>query len=332
MARAAAMREEPVTVTCATVDEARRHCAAVYFPHRLDVLDDARPFDMRLRAVTFGPVTVGVLSYSDPVYIETGDMETAYEVNVPLSGEVECWSDPDRVVASVRRAVIFRPEGRTSMRGFGEGRPLLGVKLNRVALEGQLAELTGIPVRAPLDVASQLDLTKGRGRGWWAVARSVVELFRSSGDGPALLDNSLVMRPLMQSLLAGLLVAADHPFLQQVLQPAEPSVPAVVRRAQDFVADHAAEALSVTDIARATGMSVRGLQATFRHHLQTTPMEYVRDVRLRKAHVDLVLADPGRTTVAEVAYRWGFAHPGRFAARHRAVYGTSPSAALGSDH
>lgn len=43
-------------------------------------------------------------------------------------------------------------------------------------------------------------------------------------------------------------------------------------------------------------------------------------------HEDLTGGDPARRhTVAEVAYRWGFAHLGRFAHDYRARYGESPS-------
>ncbi|MCR3721913.1 MULTISPECIES: AraC family transcriptional regulator [Prauserella salsuginis group] len=323
-------RLEPVAVRCTATDDAQRLGASVYFPHRLEVLGDSRPFDMRLKAVSYGPVTVGMLSYSDPVHIETDDMETAYEVNIPLAGSVECWSGSDQVVASPQRAVLFRPYGVTSMRGFGQEKPLLGVKVDRSALEAQLSDLVGSKVSGPISLSSALDLTAGRGREWWAVARSVTDLFSAVDDGAALLNNALVMRPLMQSLLTGLLFAAEHPHLAHVLEPPSAAVPAVVRCAQDFIEDHADEALTVSDIASQVGMSIRGLQVSFQRHLQTTPMEYLRDVRLRHAHAELITADPDRTTIAEIAYRWGFGHLGRFAAHHRATYGTTPSEALGS--
>jgi AraC-like DNA-binding protein len=41
-------------------------------------------------------------------------------------------------------------------------------------------------------------------------------------------------------------------------------------------------------------------------------------------------ADPGRTTVTDVAHRWGFDHLGRFAASYRARYHTTPSQTLHS--
>ncbi|MFY0407402.1 helix-turn-helix domain-containing protein [Solicola sp. PLA-1-18] len=52
-------------------------------------------------------------------------------------------------------------------------------------------------------------------------------------------------------------------------------------------------------------------------------------MRLERAHEELQRADPTRgDTVAAVAARWGFANPGRFAARYRSTFGVLPSHTL----
>jgi transcriptional regulator GlxA family with amidase domain len=61
----------------------------------------------------------------------------------------------------------------------------------------------------------------------------------------------------------------------------------------------------------------------------TSPMEYLRRVRLEHAHQDLAQASPGDgTTVTSVGYRWGFSSPSRLAQHYRAAYGTTPSDTL----
>jgi transcriptional regulator GlxA family with amidase domain len=66
----------------------------------------------------------------------------------------------------------------------------------------------------------------------------------------------------------------------------------------------------------------------FRRHLDCTPMQYVRTVRLNHAHRDLQAGNRMTVTVAGIARRWGFAHTGRFAASYRSAYGQSPHATL----
>ena len=65
----------------------------------------------------------------------------------------------------------------------------------------------------------------------------------------------------------------------------------------------------------------------FRRHLGTTPMTYLRRVRLGCAHQELHDGGDG-LTVTEIAYRWGFSNPSRFAQYYRAEYGTGPSDTL----
>ena len=56
-------------------------------------------------------------------------------------------------------------------------------------------------------------------------------------------------------------------------------------------------------------------------------MAYLRQVRLGRAHHDLLHAEAA-TTVTAVAHRWGFTSSSRFATQHQQVYGTTPSHTL----
>jgi transcriptional regulator GlxA family with amidase domain len=86
--------------------------------------------------------------------------------------------------------------------------------------------------------------------------------------------------------------------------------------------------LTVSSIAMRSYGSVRALQQAFRRELETTPMGYLREVRLRRAHRALVESDPSVATVASIAHNWGFTNLGRFADTHAARYGESPVVTL----
>ncbi|MFE1083470.1 helix-turn-helix transcriptional regulator [Brevibacterium sediminis] len=102
-----------------------------------------------------------------------------------------------------------------------------------------------------------------------------------------------------------------------------------VRRAASYIETHAASPLQLNDIADAAGTGVRALQYGFHRHLNTSPMGYLRQIRLERARQDLRRADPENgETVTAVAHRWGFANVGRFAAAYRKTYGVNPSHTL----
>jgi transcriptional regulator GlxA family with amidase domain len=104
--------------------------------------------------------------------------------------------------------------------------------------------------------------------------------------------------------------------------------PPLLRRAVAFINDNAQTDIGLRDIAAAVGVTPRSVQYTFRRHLGTTPLEYLRRVRLDRAHRDLQLADPSVDTVTAIAGRWGFSHAGRFSIAYKQVFGTKPSRTL----
>ena len=105
--------------------------------------------------------------------------------------------------------------------------------------------------------------------------------------------------------------------------------PATAGRAAAFIDAHADQPVTVADVAAATGLSVRALQYAFRRRYDTTPMGYLRRVRLERAHQQLQAADPAAgVTVGQIARRWGWANQAKFAAAYRTQYGMPPSRTL----
>lgn len=106
--------------------------------------------------------------------------------------------------------------------------------------------------------------------------------------------------------------------------------PALLRRATTYLEEHAAEDVGIGDVASAVYVTPRALQYMFRRHLDSTPMAFLRRVRLDHVHRDLMAGDQNTTTVTAAAARWGFAHTGRFAVLYRETFGQSPHVTLRS--
>nr|WP_090279061.1 helix-turn-helix transcriptional regulator [Mycolicibacterium komanii]CRL74811.1 transcriptional regulator containing an amidase domain and an AraC-type DNA-binding HTH domain protein [Mycolicibacterium komanii] len=103
---------------------------------------------------------------------------------------------------------------------------------------------------------------------------------------------------------------------------------ALLRRAITFINENAHREITLRDIATAVNVTPRSVQYAFRRHLGTTPLEYLRRVRLDRAHRELQIADPRSDTVMAIAGRWGFTHAGRFSGVYKRAYGTPPSETL----
>jgi AraC-like DNA-binding protein len=106
---------------------------------------------------------------------------------------------------------------------------------------------------------------------------------------------------------------------------------ATLRRAIAFIDEHAAQDISLADVAAAAHVTIRAVQIAFRRHYDTTPTGYLRRIRLERARQELLAADPARESVTAVAYRWGFVSPGQFSAAYRQAYGVTPDQTLRQD-
>ncbi|MGW5651295.1 helix-turn-helix transcriptional regulator [Streptomyces humi] len=147
---------------------------------------------------------------------------------------------------------------------------------------------------------------------------------------PAVADQPLVAATAAQHLAASVLAAFPNTALTEpTAADRRDAHPAALRRALAHIDDHADQPVTVAEIAAAAHVTVRALQYAFRRHLDTTPLAHLRRVRLSHVHQALLAADPGQgATVTEIAARWGFHHPGRFAALYRSCYGHSPHRTL----
>lgn len=101
-----------------------------------------------------------------------------------------------------------------------------------------------------------------------------------------------------------------------------------LRAAQEYIVAHAAEPLSIIEIATAVGVGTRTLQASFQRHLGVSPLVFLRHTRLHRVRAQLLTHTPSTTSVAEQALAHGFRHLGRFSAYYAEQFGEAPSETL----
>lgn len=93
----------------------------------------------------------------------------------------------------------------------------------------------------------------------------------------------------------------------------------------DWIMSNLGESITLTKLERISGLSARSLQLMFSRHLNTTPMTWVREQRIQKAH-QLLMQQPS-LLVSEVAHLCGYPSAEMFAARYRQRFAQTPSQA-----
>ena len=73
------------------------------------------------------------------------------------------------------------------------------------------------------------------------------------------------------------------------------TITSLLRRAIEFIEANAAEGIGLGDIAETVCLTPRAVQYMFRRHLDTTPLQHLRRIRLHDAHHELLAADRSTT-------------------------------------
>ncbi|WP_432561556.1 helix-turn-helix transcriptional regulator [Kineococcus sp. SYSU DK003] len=240
------------------------------------------------------------------------------------AGSVQVSSRDAETVAATGNAAVY-PIGvpvEFAMRGFD----VTTVRLPAGRVDRVAEDTTGVPA-AQLRFHGITPVSASMDRYW----RSLVGLVSGALTDPdSPLDSPLLAEEMARTVAtAALHVFPNTTMTRQHVPGPGATTPATVRRAVAHIEANAHLPLPLHEIAAAAGTSVRALQHGFRRHLDTTPLEHLRRVRLEHAHRELQRADPTRgDTVADIATRWGFANAGRFATLHRATYGVRPGDTL----
>jgi AraC-like DNA-binding protein len=314
-----------IALRTADVDEARAFCRKLFYgPLQVTPVGDRTDFAFSGDVVMLGPITVGEISYGSDIHLNIGDLETSYHVLAPLTGTLRSRHRGTVVMADPTRAAVYRPVGDIDLDWPGNCR-LLSVKIERAALEREVDAALDQQVVSPLPLGASFDLIDGPGRTWTALVRL---LHRELRDEDGLASQPRMAARWRDMVVSGLALTVEHPYGEEPAGLQGPRRPRTVKRTLDAMHAEPWRLFTAADLAEIAGVGVRVLQESFRQHVGTSPMAYLRRLRLDGVHAELSRADPWQVSVGEVAYRWGFTHLGRFAGAYRARYGEAPSQTL----
>ncbi|WP_079175433.1 AraC family transcriptional regulator [Streptomyces malaysiense] len=289
--------------------------------HRLAVTG-AHQIQGRFRCFHDGRIALYELGYGADVRVHTGELPTFYNIQLPVAGDGTVMVNDAPLKSTL---CIAGPGDRLSMNWNSEAVNNILIFPFQEMEKAVVRRLGDLP-SGGLRFNNVLDERNPVMRSWIKLARSFSLFSRS----PLSHSSHLGMRHFENALVDSILDVQPHSWSSAIADRGPAILPNSLRRATNFCAEHANEPISVSDIAQAARVSVRTLREGFRAHLGTSPLAYLRSVRLDHAHRDLVAVARGQAagTVTDIACRWGFTHLGRFSADYRRAYGQSPSQTL----
>jgi AraC-like DNA-binding protein len=300
-------------------DDAREAIGRIFCPHFLNPVGrSAGSFHARHHTVQQIDYSVNFVAYGSTVEIDPGELSRFFLLQLPIKGsaKVRCGTVAADVGAGVRGSILSPTLG-TRMT-WKEGCEKLIVLLRREAVEAQFETLTHEPMRT-IEFDTGVDLTGPVGSTIWQHAHLMLGAAEAGGGMPD--AYRMLLRDGMTTLLLSSLASSVASTFQR---PAPSADPVAVRRAQDFMAANAARAISMADIAAASGVSLRSLQDAYRKSRGVTLGEGLLSLRLERFRESL-MERGAVVSVTDAAFSAGLGHLGRAAAAYRARYGETPS-------
>lgn len=300
-------------------DEARDSVARVFCPHRLDLVRPGPGLQARQHVARLGNLAVSYIAYGAEVRIDPGELTSFFLIHLVHSGHSEIRSGGRVMTGGPSMGSVSSATLGLRMHWSADCAHVV-LKVDRARLECHLSDLLGESVGRPIEFAPELSLEAGPGAGF----RRLVDFVSAELDR----DDSLITSPLgvahiEQSLMTALLTAQPSNYSALLAAPAGAAAPRHVVRAEAYIRAHADTAITIGALADAAGVSARTLFEGFRRFRGTTPMAYVKAVRLQCAHDELTAS--ADQNVTDVAIKWGFVHLGRFARTYRRRFGELPS-------
>ncbi|MEV7554513.1 helix-turn-helix transcriptional regulator [Amycolatopsis sp. NPDC089917] len=310
---------EPLVTEFATTDPEQAHAliATAYQDNRLRVRGAVANYRFEHNRCDVGDMQFDVLHNTLTTEVVIQPLGKVVLLRV-LGGEVQVEDDVgDRRLATGDVFVAAHP-------GAGYRTGMHGARLQITSIDLSLfAEMDPAQDGGAIERLRYEPVSLERARRWRSTVEYVTGLFSS----PDVENGKLVLGAagrLMAAMALDTFTAGEG---EERPCDRRDAVPDTVRRGIAFLEANPDLDLGAADIARACRVSVRALQLAFRRHLGTTPMAYLRQVRLDRTRADLKDAGEG-TTITRVAAKWGFVDGSRFSAQYRAAFGESPSQTL----
>ncbi|SEQ87149.1 transcriptional regulator, AraC family [Amphritea atlantica] len=309
---------ERLVFSSGTLEQVREEVSAMYKPHLLDIHGRGSKLDARLHSVALGNVRFNRLKYGAEVVIDPGNLEQFYLIQMPVSGQADIYSGSNVVSTDKDTASILNPSDPLTMI-WSEDCDQLMFRIDRHSVELACSQILGRSVRGPLRFKP--DMNWHRNPVWRNMMMYLAHLLQ---DQPSITTQPTIALQLEQLIINTLISIQPHNYTDAMNTPDRSLAPRHVKKVEEYIESHADEALTPGILADMAGVSVRTLYAGFKDFRQTSPMEYLRTVRLQRAREELLKQDP-ESSVTEIAIRWGFTHMGRFSQDYSRMFGERPS-------
>lgn len=306
------------------LDEAREHISSLFVPHRLDVVGRNQVLDVQISKARLEGISLIYHRHGASVSVRPQLLRDFFLLQIPIRGQSYVTVDKQEVHCSPKQAVMISPTLGVEMT-FGEGCEQLIVRIEKTDLELQMEQHLGRRIEVPVTFAPAVPLDTSPAREITSLLHYMTMTLTETGG---ISSSSIAKKHMASLLISALINCLDHNYQEELAEGKAWPRSAYIAKAQNYMRKNFAEPIGPEDVARAIDVSARALYAGFRAYLNTTPMRYLKDLRLDMVHQALMSLESHRTSVTTIAMNCGFSHLGHFCAAYKQKFGELPHETL----
>lgn len=300
---------------------------SVFRPHTLEVIGGNQKISAHMDHLPLKDISANHLVYRAEVQIQSEPLEDFYLVLLPINSVAEIRCGKNEILANSSRAAIVNSNSNLWMQWKADCSQFI-LRVDKRLVDQTCEALIGHPIRKPVEFQPAMDISVNT---MWDEIISLVTCSTFTKTATAF---PLITSQAEQMLVGSMLIHQPHLYSAEIQDPRTSSVPQIIRRAEEFMVEHCAEPITMIDVARHLGVSLRSLYNRFQQYRYISPKAFLKAVRLDLVRRDLIESrDSGSpSTVTHIAMSRGFSHLGHFTQAYLERFGELPSQTIGKRH
>lgn len=308
-----------------SVDAIRDHMGRVISPHRLYMeRTSARPrFQHNLASLP--GISFSYIDYGEPggqIHVSAPLIENCVLLRLALAGQSEVRQAGESMIVPTGMFFPVNSDLPFHSRLSHDIRQLI-VRFDLDVINAALRRELGYQPTAPLYFEPEAISAEGPAR---LLARMIFNICDDLNTPDSLLQLGSLANRCQETLASLMLLSVRHNYTA-ALRRAEssPAAPYYVRRAEEFLHQHAHAPITMADLVRVSGCSARSLHVGFRRFRNTTPLTMLKNIRLDMVRTQLLQSESSNENITDIASHNGFTHMSKFTAAYKARFGELPS-------
>jgi|SRR5690554_197481 len=265
-----------------------------------------------------GHIGVGRMSYGGEITIQPAVFEDFFLIQMPFCGFEKITLGKDKILCSPQEIGIINPYVKSVINHQPNTEKLV-IRIDKKLVEKNCQQILNRTLNKNIEFEPTMSVSTNAGMQW---LRMVSWIFNFISDEENL--SPLMVAQIENNLANMLLEYQLNTYSREIHNDSVSIAPSFVKKVEYYIQDNAQKEISINDLAELAGVSARSLFTGFKKYRNTTPMRFLKEVRLQCAYEDLKKASLGSEKVTTIAFKWGFTHLGYFSTDYKNRFGETP--------